>query len=151
VRGRRGLRSDPVRRVLVLVACWWVGSSYSREVGKGMHTYLSYFKNTPVPLKPIVHIYRRSSVSYLSIDQCVGDGKAKWGGTRTDSILRILCCLKHDRPTSLGTSIDADVDVRAHDGTRMAEEVLDILPAGLVGQLWSVRCVRSAPEFSPYE
>jgi hypothetical protein len=58
------------------------------------------------------------------------------GGTRTDSILCILGRLKHDRPTSFSTSIDADVDVRADDGTRMAEEVLDVLPAGLVGQLW---------------
>lgn len=67
------------------------------------------------------HIYRQ---------MCRG-----WGA-HTDRILCILSRLKHDRPTSLGTSIDADVDVRTDDGTRMAEEVLDILPAGLVGQLW---------------
>jgi len=58
------------------------------------------------------------------------------GGTRTDGILCILGRLKHDRPTSFGTPIDADVDVCADDGTCMTEEVLDVLPAGLVGQLW---------------
>lgn len=58
------------------------------------------------------------------------------GGRRTDGILCILGRLKHDRPTSFGASIDADIDVRADDGTRMAEEVLDVLPTGLVGQLW---------------
>ena len=57
------------------------------------------------------------------------------GGTRTDGILCILGCLKHDCTTSFGTTIDANVDVRANDGTRMAEEVFDVLPAGLVGQL----------------
>jgi hypothetical protein len=71
--------------------------------------------------------------------------------TRTDSILCILCCLKHDRPASFGTSVDTDVDVRADDGTRMAEEVLYVLPAGLVGQLRGVRCVSFALEFSPRE
>ena len=67
------------------------------------------------------------------------------GELRTDSILCILCCLKHDRPTSFGTSINADVDVRPDNGTCMAEEVLDVLPAGLIGQLWGVQCVSFAP------
>jgi len=30
--------------------------------GNRMNTYLSHFKDAPVPLKRIVHIYRRSSV-----------------------------------------------------------------------------------------
>ena len=92
-----------------------------------MDTYLSHFKHTSVPLKPVIHIYLAHQ---YNIDRPMCGGM---GGTRTDSILCILCRIKHNCPTSLGTSIDADVDVRADDGTRMAEEVFDVLPASLVG------------------
>ena len=70
--------------------------------------HLSDFQCTPIPIEPVVH---------------------------ADSLLSIFRSLEDHSSRSLWPSIRADVDVSADDVTSGSEEILQILPTGLVWQL----------------
>lgn len=53
----------------------------------------------------------------------------------TDGLLSVFCGLENNSPRSLRASIRTNVDVGTDDITRRTEQILQILPASLVGQL----------------
>jgi hypothetical protein len=52
-----------------------------------------------------------------------------------DSVLGILGSLECDNTRTLGSAIGSSVDVGADDGTALTEEVFQVLPANVVGEL----------------
>lgn len=54
---------------------------------------------------------------------------------RTDSLLSILGCLKDNSARALRSTVCSNIDIRTNDVPRGTEEIFQILPTSLVGQL----------------
>ena len=52
-----------------------------------------------------------------------------------DRVLSVVDSLVHNRARSLGSTVLADLDVGSDDGTGGSEEILEVLPVGLVREL----------------
>jgi hypothetical protein len=72
----------------------------------------------------------RSHCTYLSGPFSFTQGGCQ--NERTDGILSVLDCLEDNGTRALGTSIYANIDVGTNDIASCAEQVFEVLPAGLV-------------------
>jgi hypothetical protein len=55
--------------------------------------------------------------------------------SRTDCLLSVLRSFKYDCTTAFGPTIRSNIDIGANDVARRPEQILQILPSGLIGQL----------------
>ena len=55
--------------------------------------------------------------------------------SRTDCLLSVLRSFKYDSATAFGPTIRPNIDIGANDVARRPEQILQILPSGLIGQL----------------